>query len=387
MFYMNITNSILYVGVNDYKTDLFEGQYRVPNGISYNSYIIDDEKIAVLDTVDASFGEQWLSNIDSVLNGKTPDYLVIHHMEPDHSANIDVFAKKYPNAVIVSSQKAFAMMSGFFGCDYADRRIVVGEGDKLNLGKHTLNFIAAPMVHWPEVIMSYEQTEQVLFSADGFGKFGALDCIEPWESEARRYYIGIVGKYGTPVTAVLKKAASLDIKKICPLHGPILDHNLPYYLGLYTKWASYEAESNGVVIAYASVYGNTADAAKLLANTLSQSGKEVALYDLARCDIHAAIADAFRYKNLVLASCTYNGTVFPCMREYIASLVDRNYSSRNVALIENGSWAPMAAKVMHNMLEPAKNLTFAQTQVKITSSLNDSSRTAINDLANEILTF
>lgn len=384
---MYITENVFYVGVNDRKTDLFEGQYKVPNGISYNSYLIKDEKIAVLDTVDAAFCKQWLDNIEVLLDGKTPDYLVVHHMEPDHSANIDVFAKKYPNAIIVSSKQAFAMMSGFFGNDYQDRRIVVAEGDKLPLGEHTLNFIAAPMVHWPEVVMSYEQTDKILFSADGFGKFGALDCDEPWDCEARRYYIGIVGKYGAQVKSVLNKAAALDIKIICPLHGPVLDKNLPYYLGLYTKWANYEAESDGVVIAYASVYGNTADAAKLLAEELSERGKECLLYDLSRCDIHSAVADAFRYKTLVLASCTYNATVFPCMREFINSLVDRNYSARNVALVENGSWAPVAAKTMRAMLEPAKNLNFAQTPVKIVSSLNDNTRKALADLADEICTF
>ena len=381
---MEISNKIKYLGVNDHDIDLFEGQYKVPNGISYNSYIILDEKVAVLDTVDARFYNEWLGNIKAVLGDKAPDYLIVHHMEPDHSANIANFLNEYPDTVVVSSAKAFDMMKNFFGTDYADRRIVVTEGATLELGEHTLSFVTAPMVHWPEVIMSYESNEKILFSADGFGKFGALDCEEAWDDEARRYYIGIVGKYGAQVMAVLKKAASLDIETICPLHGPVLKEDLGHYIGLYSKWASYEAEEDGVIIAYASVYGNTAKAAKLLAKEIEALGKKAIVYDLARCDTHAAIADAFRYSKLVLASMTYNATVFPCMRAYIEALTDRGYKNRTVGFIENGSWAPMAAKVMKGLLESAKDLTYTENNVKFVSAVKESDLTQIKAIAEEL---
>ena len=381
---MTITNDIKYIGVNDHQVDLFEGQYVVPNGISYNSYVILDEKIAVMDTVDQYFGQEWLKNLEEVLEGRKPDYLVVHHMEPDHSSNIDVFLNTYPEAVVVSSAKAFAMMKNFFGTDYADRRIVVGEGSILSLGKHQLTFVTAPMVHWPEVVVSYDSLDKVLFSADGFGKFGALDVDEEWACEARRYYIGIVGKYGPQTQALLKKAAGLDIAMICPLHGPVLKENLGYYINLYDIWSSYKVEDEGVVIAYSSIYGNTKKAALLLAEKLEEKGVAVAIHDLARTDMAEAVEDAFRYSKLVLASTTYNGDVFPFMKEYIHHLTERNYQNRKVAFMENGSWAPMAAKVMAKMLEGSKNLTYAENTVKIFSAINEESRAQIEALAEEL---
>jgi len=381
---MFITNDIKYIGVNDHQIDLFEGQYIVPNGISYNSYAIMDEKIAIMDTADANFTQEWLDNIASALEGRQPDYLVIHHMEPDHSANIDNFLKAYPDAKVVSSAKAFVMMKNFFGTDYADRRVVVGEGDTLCLGKHTLTFVTAPMVHWPEVIVSYDSCDKVLFSADGFGKFGALDVEEDWACEARRYYIGIVGKYGAQVQALLKKAAGLDIQIICPLHGPVLTENLGYYLNLYDIWSSYRPESKGVTIACASIYGNTRKAALKLAELLEQKGVKVAFHDLARTDMAEAIEDAFRYDRLVLASSTYNGDVFPYMHTFLHGLTERSYQNRTVALMENGSWAPMAAKVMTKTLENSKNLTFCTNSVKILSALNETSIAQIEALAEEL---
>ena len=382
---MFITNDIKYIGVNDHEVDLFEGQYVVPNGISYNSYVIMDEKIAVMDTVDQNFGEQWLANLEATLEGRKPDYLVVHHMEPDHSANIDNFLKVYPEATVVSSAKAFAMMKNFFGTDYADRRVVVGEGDTLSLGVHTLTFVTAPMVHWPEVIVSYDSHDKVLFSADGFGKFGALDVEEDWACEARRYYIGIVGKYGPQTQALLKKAAGLDIAVICPLHGPVLKENLGYYVNLYDIWSSYKVESEGVVIAYTSIYGNTKKAVELLAQKLTEKGcPKVVVNDLARCDMAEAVEDAFRYGKLVLATTTYNGDIFPHMKEFIHHLTERNYQNRTVGLMENGSWAPVAAKVMVKMLEGSKNLTFTDTTVKIFSALSDDSRAQIDALAAEL---
>ena len=381
---MFITNDIKYIGVNDHQIDLFEGQYIVPNGISYNSYAIVDEKIAIMDTADANFTQEWLDNIASALEGRQPDYLVIHHMEPDHSANIDNFLKAYPDAKVVSSAKAFVMMKNFFGTDYADRRVVVGEGDTLCLGKHTLTFVTAPMVHWPEVIVSYDSCDKVLFSADGFGKFGALDVEEDWACEARRYYIGIVGKYGAQVQALLKKAAGLDIQIICPLHGPVLTENLGYYLNLYDIWSSYRPESKGVTVACASIYGNTRKAALKLAELLEQKGVKVAFHDLARTDMAEAIEDAFRYDRLVLASSTYNGDVFPYMHTFLHGLTERNYQNRTVALMENGSWAPMAAKVMTKTLENSKNLTFCTNSVKILSALNETSIAQIEARAEEL---
>ena len=379
-----ITKDIRYIGVNDHQVDLFEGQYVVPNGMSYNSYAILDEKVAIMDTVDQNFGAEWLKNIEAVLDGRKPDYLVVQHMEPDHSANVDVFLKAYPEAVVVSSAKAFVMMKNFFGDDYAERRIVVGEGDTLSLGKHTLTFVTAPMVHWPEVIVTYDCDDKVLFSADGFGKCGALDVEEDWACEARRYYIGIVGKYGPQVQALLKKAATLDIAKILPLHGPILTENLGYYINLYDIWSSYQVESEGVVIAYTSVYGNTKKAALLLADKLEAKGVNVTVHDLARTDMAEAVEDAFRYGKLVLASTTYNGDVFPFMKEFIHHLTERSYQNRTVAFMENGTWAPMAAKVMAKMLEGSKNLTFAENNVKIMSALSDESIAQIEALAEEL---
>ena len=382
---MTITNDIKYVGVNDHQVDLFEGQYVVPNGISYNSYVILDEKVAVMDTVDQHFTHQWLDNIQAVLGDRKPDYLIVQHMEPDHAANIDSFMEVYPEATIVSSYKAFTMMKNFFGTDYAERRIIVGEGDTLTLGNHTLAFVAAPMVHWPEVIVTYDVTDKVLFSADGFGKFGALDVEEDWTDEARRYLIGIVGKYGAQVQALLKKAATLDIAMICPLHGPVLKENLGYYLNLYDIWSSYKVEEDGIVVAYTSVYGHTKDAVELLVEKLKDKGApKVVVYDLARCDMAAAVADAFRYGKLVLATTTYNADVFPYMKEYIHHLTERNFQNRTIGLIENGSWAPLAAKVMRNMLSGSKNLTFTDTTVRILSALSDDSRQQIEDLANEL---
>ena len=382
---MFITNDIKYLGVNDHQVDLFEGQYVVPNGIAYNSYAIMDEKIAIMDTVDKNFTHEWLDNIQKALEGRKPDYLVVHHMEPDHSANIANFLKFYPEAVVVSSAKAFAMMQGFFGTDYADRRIVVGEGDTLSLGKHTLTFVTAPMVHWPEVIVSYDSYDKVLFSADGFGKFGALDVEEDWACEARRYYIGIVGKYGAQVQSLLKKAAGLDIAIICPLHGPVLKENLGYYINLYDIWSSYRVESEGVVIAYTSIYGNTKAAVELLAQKLEEKGcPEVVVHDLARCDMAEAVEDAFRYGKLVLATTTYNADIFPFMKEFIHHLTERNYQNRTIGLMENGSWAPLAAKVMAKMLEGSKNLSFTDTTVKIISALSKESRAQIEAMAEEL---
>ena len=382
---MQITKDIRYVGVNDHQVDLFEGQYSVPNGMAYNSYVILDEKVAVMDTVDKSFTHQWLDNLAAVLGTRKPDYLVVQHMEPDHAANIANFMKVYPETTVVSSAKAFAMMQNFFGTDYADRRVVVGEGSTLTLGKHTLTFVTAPMVHWPEVIVTYDSTDKVLFSADGFGKFGALDADEFWDDEARRYYIGIVGKYGAQVQALLKKAAGLDIQIICPLHGPVLTENLGHYLNLYDIWSGYRVESEGIVVAYTSVYGHTKEAAELLAQKLEAKGcPRVVVHDLARCDMAEAVADAFRYGKLVLATTTYNADVFPFMKEYIHHLTERNFRNRTVALMENGSWAPLAAKTMRGMLEGCKNLTFTETTVRILSALNEESREQVETLAAEL---
>ena len=382
---MFITNDIRYIGVNDHQVDLFEGQYVVPNGMAYNSYAILDEKIAIMDTVDRNFTDEWMEKVQQTLEGRQPDYLIVQHMEPDHSANIDTFLQHYPQAVVVSSAKAFAMMKNFFGTDYAERRIVVGEGDTLNLGKHVLTFVTAPMVHWPEVIVTYDSTDKVLFSADGFGKFGALDAEEDWACEARRYYIGIVGKYGAPVQALLKKAAGLDISIICPLHGPVLTENLGYYLDLYNTWSSYQPESEGVVIAYTSVYGHTKAAVELLAKKLEEKGcPKVSVCDLARCDMAEAVEDAFRYNKLVLATTTYNGDIFPYMWFFIHQLTERSYQNRTVGLMENGSWAPVAAKTMRKLLEGSKNLTFTETTVKILSALNEQSEAQIEALACEL---
>ena len=382
---MNITNDIRYVGVNDHKIDLFEGQYDVPNGMAYNSYVIMDSKIAVMDTVDRNFTQEWLDNLENALDGRKPDYLVVQHMEPDHSANILNFMKNYPEAVIVSSTKAFTMMGNFFGTQFEDRRIVVGEGSTLELGTHILHFVAAPMVHWPEVIVTYDSKDKVLFSADGFGKFGALDVDEDWACEARRYYFGIVGKYGAQVQNLLKKAAALDISIICPLHGPVLSENLGYYLNLYQTWSTYGVESEGIMIAYTSVYGNTKKAVELLAEKLRMKGcPKVAVNDLAREDMAECVEDAFRYGKIVLATTTYNSEIFPFMREFINHLTERNFSNRTVALIENGSWAPMAAKTMKNMLQGCKNIEFTDTTVKIMSALNDSSKEQIEKLSDEL---
>ena len=382
---MMITKDIRYIGVNDHKVDLFEGQYRVPNGMAYNSYAIIDEKIAIMDTVDAAFTHEWLDNIQNALGSRTPDYLIVQHMEPDHSANIHNFVKAYPKATLVSSAKAFAMMKNFFGTDFSENRIVVGEGDTLSLGTHTLTFVTAPMVHWPEVIVTYDSHDKVLFSADGFGKFGALDVEEPWADEARRYYIGIVGKYGAQVQALLKKAAGLDIATICPLHGPVLRENLGYYLNLYNVWSSYQPEEEGIVLAYTSVYGNTKKAVLQLTEKLKANGcPKVILHDLARGDMAAAVADAFRYSKLVLATTTYNAGIFPFMRDFIDHLVERGFCNRTVALIENGSWSPLAAKVMRGMLEPCKNLTYTETTVKILSALNEESSAQLGTLAEEL---
>ena len=379
---MKITNDILYVGVNDKEIDLFEGQYVVPNGMAYNSYLILDKKIAVMDTVDARFGDQWLGNLKTALAGKEPDYLVVQHMEPDHSANILNFANAYPNAKIVSSAAAFRMMKNFFGTDFADRQIVVGEGATLSLGSHELTFVTAPMVHWPEVIVTYDNKDKVLFSADGFGKFGALDTEEDWACEARRYYIGIVGKYGAQVQALLKKASALDIQIICPLHGPVLSENLGYYLNLYDIWSSYRTESEGVMIAYTSVYGNTKTAVEKLAQMLRDKGcPKVVVNDLARCDMAEAVEDAFRYGKIVLATTTYNGEIFPFMREFIHHLTERNFQNKEIGLVENGTWAPVAAKVMKEMLAKSKNLTFVEPTVKIMSALNAESEAQLALLA------
>lgn len=382
---MEITKDIRYVGVNDHQIDLFEGQYIVPNGMAYNSYVILDDKIAVMDTVDAAFTHEWLDNIQRVLNGRTPDYLIVQHMEPDHSANIVNFTKAYPNAKIVASSKAFGMMKNFFGTDFAEKQVIVGEGDTLSLGTHTLTFVTAPMVHWPEVIVTYDSTDKVLFSADGFGKFGALDVEEDWACEARRYYIGIVGKYGAQVQALLKKAAGLDIEIICPLHGPVLKENLSYYLGLYQTWSSYAVESDGILICYTSVYGNTKKAVMQLAEQLKNYGcPKVVVNDLARSDMAECVEDAFRYGRIVLATTTYNADIFPFMREFIHHLTERNFQNRTVGMIENGSWAPQAVKVMKAMLEKCKNLTYCENEVKIRSALDDTSKEQLDALAKEL---
>ena len=382
---MQITNDIKYIGVNDHAIDLFEGQYKVPGGMAYNSYVIIDEKIAVMDTVDLRFTHEWLDNLASVLGSRRPDYLVVHHMEPDHSANIVSFTKTYPEAKIVASQKAFAMMKQFFGQAFEDRRIIIKEGDSLPLGKHSLTFYSAPMVHWPEVMVSYDSYDKVLFSADAFGKFGALDIDEDWACEARRYYIGIVGKYGAQAQALLKKASALDINIICPLHGPVLSENLDYYIGLYDTWSSYQIESEGVLIAYTSVYGNTKKAVELLADKLRAKGcPKVVVNDLARCDMAEAVEDAFRYGKIVLATTTYNAGIFPFMHEFINHLTERNFQNRTVAFIENGSWAPQATKNMKSMLEECKNIKYTEASVKILSSLSDESRGQIDALADEL---
>ena len=385
---MKVSEDIRYIGVNDHEIDLFEGQYIVPNGMAYNSYAILDEKIAVMDSVDVRFGEEWLANLAAVLDGREPDYLVVQHMEPDHSANITLFMARYPKATVVSSDKAFGMMKNFFGEDYADRRLVVKEGSTLPLGRHELSFIAAPMVHWPEVLMTYDSCDKVLFSADGFGKFGANDVEDPegWACEARRYYIGIVGKYGVQVQNVLKKAAALDIRVICPLHGPVLSEDLGTYLNLYDIWSGYKVEEEGVVIAYTSVYGNTAAAAKLLAEKLKEKGcPKVVLNDLARTDMAEDVEDAFRYSKLVLATTTYNGDIFPFMKQFIDHLTERGYKNRTVGLIENGSWAPQAAKIMRKMFENSKNLTFTDTTVTLMSGLSEANCAQIGKLADELI--
>lgn len=382
---MNITDTVIYIGVNDHEIDLFEGQYIVPNGMAYNSYAIIDEKIAIMDSVDANFTGEWLNNIKSALGDKKPDYLVVQHMEPDHSANIDNFLKAYPEAQVVSSKIAFQMMNQFFGTDYAERRIIVNEGDTLDLGSRKLTFYTAPMVHWPEVIVTYDSKDKILFSADGFGKFGALDVEDDWACEARRYYVGIVGKYGVQTQALLKKAATLDIEKICPLHGPVLTENLGYYIDLYNTWSSYGVESEGVVIAYTSVYGNTKKAVEFLEEKLKENGcPKVAVNDLARCDMAEAVEDAFRYGKIVLATTTYNSDVFPFMRTFIDELTERGYKNRTIAFMENGSWAPTAKNVMKRMLENSKNITYTENNVTIKSTLNDASRQQIEALAKEL---
>lgn len=383
---MEISKNVKYVGVNDHQVDLFEGQYLVPNGMAYNSYIILDEKTAVMDTVDGDFSKEWLQNMEQVLGGRTPDYLVIQHMEPDHSASIPAFLQRYPETAIVSTAMGFKYMEQFFPETEiaAEKRIIAANSGTLELGSHTLHFVYAPMVHWPEVMMTYEASEKILFAADGFGKFGALDVEEDWVDEARRYYIGIVGKYGAQVQAVLKKAATLDIQTICSLHGPVLKDNLGFYLEKYDKWSSYQPEESGVVIAYASVYGNTKKAAQYLADKLSESGQKTVLYDLARCDKAAAIADAFRYDKLVLAGITYNGDLFPCMRAYIEGLTERSYQNRRVAVIENGTWAPMAAKLIKGMFEKSKDITFTDTSVTIKSAMNAQNKAELDKLAEEL---
>lgn len=382
---MKITEDILYVGVNDRNIDLFEGQYIVPEGMAYNSYIISDGKVAVMDSVDSNFVDEWLGNIGNALEGREPDYIVVQHMEPDHSAGIKAFMEKYKNAKVVSSAKAFPMMKNFFGTDFEDRRIVVGENDTLELGSHTLSFITAPMVHWPEVIVTYDSKDKVLFSADGFGKFGALDADEDWACEARRYYIGIVGKYGAQVQALLKKASALDIQIICPLHGPVLSENLGYYIDLYNTWSGYKTESEGVVVAYTSVYGNTKKAAAYLEEKLLENGcPKVVSFDLARNDMAECVEDAFRYGKIVFATTTYNGDVFPFMRNFIETLTEHNFQNKTVAFIENGSWAPTAARVMKGMLEKSKNLTYCENDVKIISAMNEESRAQIDALASEL---
>lgn len=382
---MKITDTIKYVGVNDHQVDLFEGQYKVPNGMSYNSYVILDEKIAVMDTVDANFTHEWLDNIQKVLGDRKPDYLIVQHMEPDHAANIANFLKAYPDTIVVSNKKAFAMMQNFFDLDLEGHQIIVDNGGTLSLGKHDLTFVFAPMVHWPEVMVTYDSTDKVLFSADGFGKFGAFDVEEDWDREARRYYIGIVGKYGPQVQKLLKAAATLDIQTICPLHGPVLTENLGHYLEKYDIWSSYKVESEGVMIAYTSVYGHTKKAAELLAQKLEEKGcPKVVVCDLAREDMAEAVEDAFRYGKLVLASITYNGEAFPFMRTFIENLTERNYQNRTIGLIENGSWAPTAAKVMKGMFEKSKNITWLENNVKIMSSLSDENVAEIDAMAEEL---
>ena len=385
---MKVSKDILFIGVNDHTIDLFEGQYPVKNGMSYNSFVIKDEKIAVMDTVDQNFTQEWLDNLQNALNGREPDYLIVQHMEPDHSANVDVFMNLYKKTVIVSSSKSFQMMKNYFGHEYEDRRVVVGEGSVLSLGKHNLKFIAAPMVHWPEVIVTYDETEKVLFSADAFGKFGALDGDElsgDWVDEARRYYIGIVGKYGAQVQSLLKKTAALDIQKICPLHGPMLNENLEYYLNLYQIWSSYAQEKEGVAIFYTSVYGHTKKAVEKLAKFLKDKNcPEVKVYDLARSDMSQAVADAFSYGKIVLATTTYNADIFPHMKEFINHLTERNFQNKTVGFIENGTWVPMAAKIMKTMLEGCKNLTFAQNNVKIVSAVNGENIAELESLVAEL---
>ena len=381
-----ITDDIIYIGVNDHGIDLFEGQYNVPNGMSYNSYVIIDERIAVFDTVDAHFGDEWIANLDEALAGRAPDYLIVQHMEPDHSANIMRFAKRYPDAIIVGNAKTFVMINQFFGTDFADRREVVTDGGKLSLGRHELTFVFAPMVHWPEVMVTYDAADKALFSADGFGKFGALDVEEDWADEARRYYIGIVGKYGVQVQTLLKKAAALDIALICPLHGPVLDDDLAYYIGLYDTWSSYAVESEGIMIAYTSVYGNTGAAAERLADLVREKGcPSVTVADLARCDMSEAVAGAFRYGKLVLATTTYNGDIFPFMREFIDHLVERGFKKRTVAFIENGTWAPIAAKIMGQKLASCKELTFTETTVTVKSALSSANEQQLEALADELM--
>lgn len=380
-----ITNDIKYIGVNDHQIDLFEGQYIVPNGMAYNSYAILDEKVAIIDSVDAKFKDEWLDNIKNILGDRSPDYLIVQHMEPDHSANVHEFALAYPDAEIVATDRAFVMMKKFFGTNYADRRIIVGEGDTLSLGKHNLNFYLAPMVHWPEVMMTYDATDKILFSADAFGKFGALDIKEDWSCEARRYYIGIVGKYGVQVQAVLKKASALDIQIICPLHGPVLKDNLSYYLDLYNTWSSYGVESDGTLICYTSVYGNTKKAVEMLAEELKANNcPKVVVNDLARCDMAEAVEDAFRYGKIILATTTYNGDIFPFMRNFIHELTERGYRNRKIGIVENGTWAPVVKNKITKMFENSKNLTFADTVVTIHSALNDESREQIKELAKEM---
>ncbi len=382
---MNITKDIRYIGVNDHKIDLFEGQYSVPNGMAYNSYVITDEKIAVMDTVDRNFGDEWLENLKAALEGINPDYLIVQHMEPDHSANIALFLNEYPDAAVVGNAKTFGMIDAFFGENLCRNKLVVKDGDELSLGAHTLTFVFAPMVHWPEVMVTYDKKDKVLFSADAFGKFGALDREEDWACEARRYYFGIVGKYGVQAQALLKKAAALDISVICPLHGPVLKENLSYYINLYNIWSSYGVESEGVVICYTSVYGNTKKAAELLKDELEALGcKKTVLTDLARSDMAEAVEDAFRYGKLVLATTTYNGDIFPFMRQFIDCLTERNFKNRTIGFIENGSWAPVAARVMRGMLEKSKDITYADTLVTVKSALNEESRSAIKQLAKEL---
>ena len=380
-----VTNDIVYVGVNDHQVDLFEGLYDVPNGMAYNSYVILDQKVAVIDTVDQHFTDEWLNNVANALGGRTPDYLVVQHMEPDHSANIVNFLKVYPNATVVGNAKTFAMMANFFGQDAIANKLVVADGQTLSLGNHNLTFVFAPMVHWPEVMLTYDAYSKVLFSADAFGKFGALDVEEEWACEARRYYIGIVGKYGAQVQALLKKAANLDIATICPLHGPILTENLGYYLDLYNTWSSYGVESDGVVIAYTSVYGHTKQAVEKLAQLLRDNGcAKVVVNDLARCDMAEAVEDAFRYGKIVLATTTYNADIFPFMKHFVQHLTERNYQNRTIGIIENGTWAPMAAKIIKNMFANSKNITFAPTTVTILSALNDQSNQQLEQLAKEM---